>query len=229
VTLYDELKKLPPGLPPGNLTGYPGVWDGMVVVHQPRMTIADRAAAYLAASPIHHPLEVVSTADGGRLEGLWVLGNNYRGSGYHGAFPPGFTKRIKALFPDHPKILHLFSGSLPPEPGVVRVDINPELKPDLCLDAHVLSQFRPVLRNVSLIICDPPYSDEDCDRYGVCRVKRNVVIEECRTVLEPGGFLVWLDQVWPMYSKKNWILRGLIGVVRSTNHRARLVTILEKK
>jgi hypothetical protein len=80
-----------------------------------------------------------------------------------------------------------------------------------------------------LIVADPPYTGEDCDHYGVPLIRRQVVVRECHKVLAPGGFLVWLDMVWPQYSKRDWILRGLIGVVRSTNHRARIVTILEKR
>ncbi len=60
-------------------------------------------------------------------------------------------------------------------------------------------------------------------------IRRGMVIGQLLRALAPGSFLVWFDQVWPMYSKRDWILRGLIGVIRSTNHRARVVTILERR
>lgn len=190
------------------------------------LTIQDRADSYAQSSPIHRPLDVAHTEDGGRLEGLWILGNNYRGSGYHGAFPPGFMRRVRAMFPDFKQMVHLFSGSLPPDPDTIRVDMNPANNPDICADAHDLGFM---VRGKHLVVADPPYTGEDCDHYGVPLIRRGVVLGQLRRVLEPGSFLVWLDQVWPMYSKRDWILRGLIGVVRSTNHRARVVTILEKK
>jgi hypothetical protein len=44
-------------------------------------------------------------------------------------------------------------------------------------------------------------------------------------VLPLGGYLVWLDMVHPMYRKTDLKLWGQIGIVRSTNHRYRLVTM----
>lgn len=191
-----------------------------------RLTMAERARLYHAASKIYRPLDVVPTADGGRLEGLWLLGNNYRGSGYHGAFPPGFLMRVRALFPDARRVLHLFSGSLPPG-DYLRVDINPAVRPDVVGDAQRLSGF--LRRRFDLVVADPPYTGEDAVRYGTIMICRRQVLREVHAVLEPGGYLVWLDQVWPAYRKDTWYLRGLIGVARSVLHRARLVTILERR
>ena len=43
-----------------------------------------------------------------------------------------------------------------------------------------------------------------------------------------GGHLVWLDQVLPMYRKSELHLWGQVGVVRSTNHRFRIVSRFER-
>ena len=43
-----------------------------------------------------------------------------------------------------------------------------------------------------------------------------------------GTHVVWLDQVLPMYRKDEWKLVGIIGMVKSTNHRFRVVTIFKK-
>ena len=32
--------------------------------------------------------------------GIWGIGNNYKGSGYHGSYPPGYLKRVMSMFPD---------------------------------------------------------------------------------------------------------------------------------
>ena len=79
------------------------------------------------------------------------------------------------------------------------------------------------------IYADPPYSIEDCDHYGCCMVKRNIVFKQCLKVMKKDGILVWLDQVLPNYKKVEWDIIGRIGMVKSTNHRFRVITIFKKK
>ena len=45
--------------------------------------------------------------------------------------------------------------------------------------------------------------------------------------IAPGAHLVWLDQVLPMYRKAELSVQGVIGMVKSTNHRFRVATIFE--
>jgi len=51
-------------------------------------------------------------------------------------------------------------------------------------------------------------------------------------LVEEGGkpvlHLVWLDTVWPMHRKAEWRTVGRILLQRSTNHRARIVSIFER-
>jgi len=185
-------------------------------------TLAERADYYHAAFPDYPPL----CATDRWLYGMWMMGNNYRGSGYHGAFPPSFLRRVMCLFPEAEDILHLFSGSLTDDVAGDRMDINPDLNPDIVGDAEELSQH--VSKQYDLIIADPPYTAEDADHYGTTMVNRNKVVKECYQVLKPGGYLVWLDMVYPMYAKREMQLVGTIGIVRSTNHRVRCVFIYQK-
>ena len=46
--------------------------------------------------------------------------------------------------------------------------------------------------------------------------------------VKPGGWLVWLDTQLPMYRKDQWTNVAQIGLVRSTNHRVRLVSIFQR-
>jgi len=72
----------------------------------------------------------------------WVMGNNYKGSGYYGAYPHGYVKRVYSMFPDSQRILHLFSGSLTdkdvfkPYSLVWRLDLNPQYQPDYVRDTE---------------------------------------------------------------------------------------------
>jgi hypothetical protein len=46
--------------------------------------------------------------------------------------------------------------------------------------------------------------------------------------LSPGAHVVWLDQVLPMYRKDAFAVDAVIGMVKSTNHRFRVVTIFRR-
>lgn len=78
-----------------------------------------------------------------------------------------------------------------------------------------------------LILADPPYSAADAEKYDVPMVNRGKVLRHLRQFAQEGGNLVWLDQVWPMHRKSDWKTWAHIGLVRSTNHRVRLVTMFE--
>lgn len=46
--------------------------------------------------------------------------------------------------------------------------------------------------------------------------------------LTRGTHVVWLDQVLPMYRKDDFEVWAYIGMVKSTNHRFRVITVFEK-
>jgi len=192
------------------------------------LTLKERAENYNRTFERYSRLAWLQASDRW-LWGVWIIGNNYSNKNkYYGEYPPGYLDRVMSLFPDideDNEILHLFSGSLDESVEGIRVDINPELKPDIVGDAEKLSEFLPF--SPKLIIADPPYSEEDAKHYGTCMVNRNKVVQECAKVLKPGGFLVWLDQVIPMYRREELELVGTI-VIRSTNHRVKMVFILQK-
>ena len=158
------------------------------------------------------------------IEGIWVMGNNYTTkTDLYGAYPYGYLKRIYSMFPlIEGKSLHLFSGSLPESKDYDKVDYN------VGIEAEKMSDILPH-NFYERIYADPPYSIEDCDHYGCCMVKRNVVFKECFKIMKQGGILIWLDQVLPQYKKTEWDIIGRIGMVKSTNHRFRVITIFMKK
>lgn len=191
------------------------------------MTIADRIENFNSVLPRSSGslFEL-----GGRLYGQWFLGNSYgnKGSRLYGAYPGNYLRRVMTLFPEKQKILHLFSGGLPPG-NYIRFDRNENA--DLRGDVHSLASIwhEAGIAKFDLIVGDPPYSEEDAVHYGVPMCNRNLVLKECLQVLEPGGHVVWLDQVWPQYSNRDWKLYGSIGIVISTNHRVRNSFMYEKR
>lgn len=190
------------------------------------MNWCDRIENYVAETKFPRSLY---QSDAGQVTGIWVMGNDYRvKSSYYGGYPAGYLKRIRALFPDKKKVLHLFSGKvdLSVFPGDT-VDINSDLNPTYIDDAQRL-EVVPV-ENYDLVLADPPYSVEDCDHYQTTMIKRNVVMNALANKAKAGTHVVWLDQVLPMYRKDDWIVEAYIGMVKSTNHRFRVITIFNKR
>jgi len=172
----------------------------------------------------------VSMARGGdgRIFGMFRMGNDYTvKSGFYGGYPAGYLRRMRALFPEKKRVLHLFSGMVDTSafPGDT-VDINAELNPTYVDDAQTLEKVP--LEDYDLVLADPPYSVEDAEHYKTSMVKRNTVMRALSR-LPKGSHLVWLDQVLPMYRKDTWDLEAEIGMVKSTQHRFRVIVIWRRK
>lgn len=166
-------------------------------------------------------------SEDGRIVGTWIMGNDYRvKSEYYGGYPAGYLRRIRALFPDKRRVLHIFSGKVDVDalPGDT-VDLNPSLMPTFVDDAQTLE--RVPLSDYDLVLADPPYSVEDAERYQTSMIKRNVVLRALQRVAT-GTHIVWLDQVLPMYRKDAFAIDAVIGMVKSTNHRFRVITIFRR-
>ncbi len=170
----------------------------------------------------------LSIGEDGRCFGIWVMGNNYQvASTYYGCYPHGYLARIKSLFPDKQHILHLFAGQVDTNiiPGDT-VDISSALNPTYVDDAQTLTKVP--LESYDLVLADPPYSVEDAERYQTTMVKRNIVMRALGERLATNSHVVWLDQVLPMYRKDDFTVEAYIGMVKSTNHRFRVITIFRK-
>jgi hypothetical protein len=189
------------------------------------MNWEDRVANYDKEIP--YPKHLFIGGDG-RCVGTFIMGNNYTvKSTFYGGYPHGYLKRIKALFPDKQKTLHLFSGRVSTSdfPGIT-VDVNPALIPDYVDNAETL-ELVP-FDGVDLVMADPPYSTEDSVHYGTPMVNRNRVLKALSKKLDSGAHIVWLDQVLPMYRKEELAIEGLIGMCKSTNHRFRMVVVFRR-
>ena len=189
------------------------------------LSAQQRIDSYVAATGFPRCLYV---GEDGRIVGVWWMGNDYRvKSGYYGGYPAGYLARIKGLFPDKTRPLHLFSGKVDQSvlPGDT-VDMDAAVEPTYLDNAQSLDTVP--LQNYDLVLADPPYSVEDAEHYQPTMVKRNKVMRALGARVAVGTHVAWLDQVLPMFRKDQWKVIGLIGMVKSTNHRFRLVTIFEK-
>ena len=107
------------------------------------------------------------------------------------------------------------------------LDINPDVRPTYLCDAQQNLSEVPI-ESYDIVLADPPYSVEDAERYQTTMIKRNKVMRLLAERCQPGTHVVWLDQVLPMYRKSEWSIVGVIGMVKSTNHRFRVITIFER-
>ena len=202
---------------------------------EPRvLTLRDRAMLYTQTfshlGPPNTPMFYV-TKDGREfIHSFWFVGGGNISS-FYGSYQIEYLKRIQSLFPDckgKRDVVHLFSGSIPicDDYTVVGLPDNDGHMPDVVCDAHNLSSglgFSP-----RLIYADPPYSVEDSEHYNNAMVNRAKVLSECATVLQPGGFVVWIDQALPTFSNDELQFVGAIGYIRSTGNRFRIVSIFRK-
>lgn len=197
----------------------------------PWRSVKDRCEAYAVRFPQFQDSWPVVSPSGRWLTAIWLLGNDYRGSGYYGAYPPSYLKRVMALFPELPpdQWMHLFSGSLKAEVGGIRVDCRAEgngvVAPTHIADATALPFATGSIR---IVDADPPYTKIDAKRYGTKPVNKPKVMRELARIVMPGGHLIWLDTTLPIYRKAEWHHWGVICVQRSTNHRTRLCSIFTR-
>lgn len=159
------------------------------------------------------------------VTGQWLCSTKFKPASYWGQYPATFLDRIMTMFPTE-RLLHLCSGHSHIK-GALNIDVLPVPSISVQADAEALP-----LRDESfaVVLIDPPYSEEDAQRYGVKRLIRSTaVLAEMWRVLVPGGYVVWLDERYPSYRRKNWELCGLIGVVTGFERRARFVSIFRKR
>src|SRR3990167_5107984 len=140
---------------------------------KPSLSTEERARLYNIEFGQRYKGSVLHWVDNGKcISGVWMLGNNYRGSGFYGAYPPQYLKRLAALFPDAKDVMHLFSGSLPRSKTYICVDLGQ--KADIKLSAELLTTVftEP---SFDLIYADPPYTKQDAERYKLPMQNRKKV------------------------------------------------------
>lgn len=144
-------------------------------------------------------------------------------SGYYGGYPGDYLKRIRALFPDARRVLHVFSGmvDLTIMPGDT-LDLRPELKPTFCTSAETM-QGVP-LDEYDLVVADPPYSAPDAAKYHTPMPVAGRVMRALEG-LPVGARVVWLDERVPRSSKTAFAHEGIIGLSTSAGHRFRVTSI----
>lgn len=196
------------------------------------MTLHDRCIAY-ARSPLgqRYPDSIPYVSPSGRwVYGHWTIGALFKNATrYYGAYPPTFIDRVRAMFPDvrDRQLLHVFAGELPAG-KYTRLDIKPELKPEICGSVYDIATLTP-RRDFRLAMADPIYSAADAKVYGTKPVDKGRTMRALAGVMPCGSHVVWLDSSVPQYRADQWLNWGDIDLRRSTNHRRRGVLFFERR
>lgn len=123
-------------------------------------------------------------------------------------------------------ILNLFCGM---NVEGFRVDISPEVKPDLVCDAHHLSKYLD--KKFDIIFADPPYSNEESkELYNTPKLNYKIWTREATQLLNPGGLLiVYHKYLMPNPQPEIYITVKRVFVANRTYHLPRVCLYFQKK
>lgn len=127
----------------------------------------------------------------------------------------------------NPEILNLFCGM---NKYGFRVDIKPEVNPDLICDAHELSKHINN-KTFDVIIADPPYSTQEAKEiYGTPPLKYKIWSAECDKVLKPGGiFIVYHKYIMPNPNPEKFFVEKRVFIGNRVLHLPRVAIVFRKK
>lgn len=124
----------------------------------------------------------------------------FHGTDLSGAYPRGYLKWVKEKGWWGDKRVHLCSGRVSDE-GSFRVDIRPEMSPDLVADARSTGLEE---NRFDCCLIDPPYSKELANKlYGTEEYYSSIndFTREGLRIVRPGGFVVSISYEIPKIPK----------------------------
>ena len=150
---------------------------------------------------------------------------------YKGGYPLWFEEKLLTQYGfDYKnedlkdKVLHIFAGMTK---FGFRVDIKPEVEPDLICDAHNLPD--DWTDKWEMVILDPPYSDEESkELYGTGKLSYKKYISEAVRVCKPDGCVAMYHKVLTPRPEGTHRDR-IIVVLTRVWHKPRVCTIFQKK
>lgn len=110
-----------------------------------------------------------------------------------------------------------------------RVDIKPEVNPDLVCDIHKLSSH--IDSKFDIIFADPPYSDQEAKEiYNTPKLKYKIWTSECTKLLNYGGLLiVYHKYVMPNPDPKIYEVSKRVFIGNRVRHLPRVAIFFKKK
>ncbi|GAF85129.1 unnamed protein product [marine sediment metagenome] len=133
-----------------------------------------------------------------------------------------------------PQILNVFCGM---NKQGLRVDLNPEVDPDIICDIHQLTSvlneryMKELAGKFDIILADPPYSAEEAkELYGTPPLKYKVWTNECDKLLCKGGLLiVYHKYLMPNPNPEKYIVVKRVFIGGRPYHLPRIALYFQKK
>ena len=150
---------------------------------------------------------------------------------YKGGFPLWFEEKILSEYGfDYKteslkdKVLQMFAGMT--KYGF-RVDINPEVQPDLICDCHALP--KEWTNKFAFTIIDAPYSNDESEQlYNTGKLRPMTYLNEAVRVTKPNGFIVAYHK-YKLPRPEGTQHHRIITVITRTWHLARICCVFIKK
>ena len=127
------------------------------------------------------------------------------------------------------EILNVFCGM---NTYGLRVDITPEVKPDILCDIHELTKhINKGDKKFDFILADPPYSTEESkELYGTPPIHYKKWTAECDKLLKKGGLLcVYHKYVMPNPDPTKYVVEKRVFIGNRTYHLPRVAIYFRKK
>lgn len=163
---------------------------------------------------------------------------------YYGAYPAGFLERARVFLPvlRTESVLHVCGGRAKDYPNWMKLcpydqtlDLRAEVKPDYLQNAMEPLPSSPFVGGTvgwRGILCDPPYTDEDADKYQpngrIVRPPVTALLRHCLQYVEVGGRVGMLHYMMPRPPKVGVKLIASIPVVVGYENRERCYSVFER-
>lgn len=159
---------------------------------------------------------------------------------YYGAYPNGFLERARALLGvgRTESVLHVCGGAAKQYPAWARLcpsdftlDLDERLEPDFLSDAN--GQLPPLYDDGTwpAILCDPPYTRKDAERYAVHTDRMpaaNALLKNALRSVRVGGRVGMLHYVLPQPPREGVKFVACVGVIAGFNNRMRVYSVFER-
>lgn len=125
------------------------------------------------------------------------------------------------------EVLNLFCGM---NKEGFRVDINPDVNPDLICDVHELTKYIGD-RKFDIVLADPPYSNEESKKiYGTGEINYRKWTKEMNEVLKEGGiFIIYHKLIMPNPNPELYTFKERVLIGTRVLHAPRVAMIFQKK